>query len=449
MDPSRTARHLPARRGPDRRTVLRAAPLAALTIPALSALSACGGGSGGEGAAGDGTGELNLIYMGDATQQETFQSLFDEFQSSHPDITLNANGIAAGDWATFGNTVSTRIAGGERVDVISVATEGQRLLASKGLFEPLDSYIDRDSDETQEFYDQVAPNLKKWIDTYGSPDGSTYFVPGGYNTVVMYLNREVFDAAGVELPETDWTWDEFRSIAETVKEETGAFMTTAGAAFPFGEVLPWLFTNGASTLSEDWATATFDSPEAIEAAEFVKALVDDELVPQPGGEFDGATQFQRGSLATLTGGRYTLPDVRRLDMVEATKIVNFPNNAGPGTPVGWDGWATFQASENKEAAWTFLKWMMSVDASTYYAEQGGTNVPARQDVASSEAFLKNAPEGTELIATGIEFGTPVPSPDQQAQVDAEVTKGWEAAILGNKPADEALGAANEAMQELL
>lgn len=63
--------------------------------------------------------------------------------------------------------------------------------------------------------------------------------------------------------------------------------------------------------------------------------------------------------------------------------------------------------------------------------------------------LCNAPEGTELIASAIEFATPVPSPDKQAQVDAEVSKGWEAAILGNQPAEEALNAANEAMQGLL
>lgn len=433
----------------ERRALLRAGSLAALGLPAAGALAACGGGAGGDGEAGDGTGELNLIYMGDATQQETFQALFDEFQNAHPEITLNANGIAAGDWATFGNTVSTRIAGGERADIISVATEGQRLMSSKGLFEPLDELIERDSAETQEFYDNVSSNLQGWLDKYGSPDGSTYFVPGGYNTVAMYLNRDVFEAAGVEIPDTDWTWDEFRTIAENVKEETGAFITTAGAGFPFGQILPWLFTNGASTLDAEWTTATFDSPEAVEAAEFVKALVEDELVPQPGGEFDGATQYQRGSLASLTGGRYTLPDVRRLEMVDQTKIVNFPNNAGPGTPIGWDGWAIFKASENKEAAWTFLKWLMTVEASEYYAEQGGTNVPVREDVAASESFLNNAPEGTELIATGIEFATPVPSPDQQALVDAEVNKGWEAAILGNQPVQEALSAANEAMQELL
>ncbi|MDO5661090.1 MAG: extracellular solute-binding protein [Brachybacterium sp.] len=433
-----------------RRSLLRGGAAAALAVPTLGALSACNsGGSGGGGDDGDGTGELTLIYMGDADQQATFQSLFDEFQESHPDITLNANGIASGDWATFGSTVSTRIAGGESADIISVATEGQRLMSSRDLFEPLDEYIEQDSEETDDFYAQVNPRMVEWLDTYGSPDGQTYFVPGGYNTVVHYLNKDIFEDAGIDLPSADWTWEDYRSIGEQIKEETGAFIGTAGSGFPFGQILPWLNSNGASTLDDAWETATFDSPEAIEAAEFVKALVEDELVPTPGGEFDGPTQYERGNLAVLSGGRYVLPSVRRLELVDRTQVVNFPQNAGPGSPIGWDGWAIFKASQNKAAAWTFLKWLMSVEASTYYAEQGGTNVPIREDVSDSEAFLQDAPEGTELIAEAIEFATPVPSPDQQAEVDSHVNSGWEAAILGSKPVEDALGEANEAMQALL
>ena len=34
--------------------------------------------------------------------------------------------------------------------------------------------------------------------------------------------------------------------------------------------MPWLLTNGASTMDADWATATFNSPEAVAAAEFAK-----------------------------------------------------------------------------------------------------------------------------------------------------------------------------------
>src|SRR5690625_6223082 len=64
----------------ERRSILRAGPLAALSVPALGALAACGG-DGGGGDAGDGTGELNLIYMGDATQQERSEEHTSELQS--------------------------------------------------------------------------------------------------------------------------------------------------------------------------------------------------------------------------------------------------------------------------------------------------------------------------------------------------------------------------------
>lgn len=437
-----------------RRNVLKVGSVATLAVPASIGLASCGqSGDSGSSQSGDSSsaesGELSLLYMGDATQQKTFQSLFDEFQKAYPKIKIQANGIAAGDWATFGNTVSTRLAGGEKPDILSVATEGQLLMSSKGLFEPLDDLIERDSSTTKDFYDNVSPRLQEWLDTYGSPDGKTYFVPGGYNTVVQYLNKKTFEDAGIELPSADWTWDDFRGIAEQLKEKAGVYIAGVGFGFPFGEILPWLFSNGASTLSDDWKTATYNSPAAIESAEFVKALVEDELVPRPGGEFDAPTQYQRGKLAILTGGRYALPDIRRLELVDGTQIVNFPRNAKPGTPIGWDGWAIFKSSKNKEAAWTFLKWLMSVEASTYYAEQGGTNVPVREDVAASDAFLNNAPEGTNLIAEAIDFATPVPSPAKQAQVDAEVKKGWQAAILGTQPAEAALNAANEAIAKLL
>ena len=47
-----------------------------------------------------------------------------------------------------------------------------------------------------DYYADVPANLLEWTQKYGSPDGQTYFIPGGYNTVVMYCNVEVFEVHG-------------------------------------------------------------------------------------------------------------------------------------------------------------------------------------------------------------------------------------------------------------
>ncbi|HEY9294553.1 MAG TPA: sugar ABC transporter substrate-binding protein [Microlunatus sp.] len=434
--------------GVSRRTILKASA-AALALPTAGMLAGCNDSSGQSSGEADASGPLTLIYLGDATQQKAFNQLFAAFHKSHPKIEIKATGIAAGDWATFAQTVSTQIAGGKIPDIVDVATEGQRLMASKGLLEPLDDRIAADKDVTTPFFDGIAPNLKDWSKKYGSPDGKTYYIPGGYNTVVMYCNTEVFDKAGVDLPSKDWTWEEFREAGTKIKSKTGAFLLPLGYGFPFVDIMPWLLTNGASTLDADWKNATFASPEAIEAATYVKSLLDAGLSPKPGGTFDAAAQFAKGKLATLGGGRWPTLDIRRLNMTDKTQIVNWPKKTQDGSPAGWDGWPILKASKRKNNSWTFLKWMMSKEAGEFYASVGGTNVPALTEVAKSDVFTKDAPQGTTLMVDAINDATPIPSPDQGAQMQAAVTKGWQAALTGTQPVQAALETANKSIQALL
>src|SRR5262249_48940755 len=152
----------------------------------------------------------------------------------------------------------------------------------------------------------------------------------------------------------------------------------------------WLLTNGASTLDADWAHPTYNSPAAIEAATFVKSLLDAGLAPKLGGTFDAASQLSKGKLAVLGGGRWPTLDIRRPKLADKVRILNWPTKSGKGSPIGWDGWPILSASANKDAAWTFIKWMMSNDASEFYAKVGGTNIPALNSVAKSSAFLDDA-----------------------------------------------------------
>jgi len=392
--------------------------------------------------------ELTLAYLGDANQQATWEALFAEFNKANPDIKLKATGLAAGNWGNYVSTVATQIAGGAKYDIVYVATEGQRLFTSKGLLLPLDDYIAADQEAMDDYYGDVHPNLLEWTQKYGSPDGKTYFIPGGYNTVVMYCNVEVFEAAGATLPEQDWTWDEFYEAGVKIKEN-GGYIYPLGSDFPFVQTMPWLLTNGASTMDADWATATYNSPAAVEAAEFVKKCIDDGLSPVPGGEFDALAQLSDGKLGAIAGGRWVTGDIRRLELVDKIRIVNWPTKTTNGSPIGWDGWPIMKSSEHPDEAWQFLKWLTTKEASVYYAEQGGTNIPARNSVATSESFLANAPAGSELLPAAVEYATPIPSPDNLPDVEAAVNDGWTAAITGTQDVQDALDAANEAIQSVL
>lgn len=425
---------------------------AAVTAAVALAITGCsGGGGGGGGGEGDPeSGELNFVYMGDADQQKAFNALFAEFNKKYPDIKLKAVGIPSGNWATFSTTVATRLAGGQKIDIIQVATEGQRLFASKGILEDLGPYIEQDQDVVDDYWSDISPNLKKFNEEFAAgPDGETVFIPGGFNTMTMYLNKEVFDAAGVEIPaEGDWTWDEFVAAGKQIKEKTGAYMMGAASGY-FTDVMPWLTTNGASTFNEDWSQPTYNTPAAVESAEFARSLVEMGLAPEPGGQFDANTAFKQGKLAALTGGRWPVLGVRELDMVDKTVVVNWPTQTGNGSPVGWDAWNITKKSENKQAAWTFIKFLMSEEAGSYFAEIGGTIVPARESVASSPAFTDNAPEGTVRLSEAMDFATPIPSIDQGAEAQKVIEEAWATIIAGQGDPQSTLDAAQADLEGLL
>ena len=212
---------------------------AAAAVPMLHRITAAGTASaaGDQAAIGPPTGERRrpdavARLPGDANQQAAWDALFQAFNEAHPEIKLEANGIPAGSWGNYVTTVATQLAGGQKYDIVYVATEGQRLFATKNLLLPLDDYIAADQDVIDDYFADVNPNLKEWTAKYGSPDGKTYYIPGGYNTMVLYANTKVFEDAGVELPESDWTWDEFHEAGVKIKESSRAFLASDGLGLP-------------------------------------------------------------------------------------------------------------------------------------------------------------------------------------------------------------------------
>src|SRR6478735_1958152 len=162
------------------------------------------------------SGKITLAYLGTADQQAAWNSLFALFAQKYPDIQLEAVGNPVNNWAGFFDAISTQIAGGKVPDLIQVATEGQRLFASRGLVEPIDDLIARDKSELDEFYADISPKLVEWNTKYSSPDGQTYYLPGEFNTMCMWYNAEILNNAGIEEPADTWTWDDFSSISDTL-----------------------------------------------------------------------------------------------------------------------------------------------------------------------------------------------------------------------------------------
>lgn len=73
----------------------------------------------------------------------------------------------------------------------------------------------------------IAPALLQAF-TY---DGSLYAIPKDFDTVGLWYNKALFDAAGVAYPDDSWTWQTLRDAAIKLTDPTNGvygFVVNAG-----------------------------------------------------------------------------------------------------------------------------------------------------------------------------------------------------------------------------
>jgi multiple sugar transport system substrate-binding protein len=187
-------------------------------------------------------------------------------------------------------------------------------------------------------------------------------------------------------------------------------------------------------------------PAAIEAATWMRSLVEQQISPQPGGEFDPFAAMAQGSLAMFGGGRWPIGAMRELEYVDNVKLVAWPQRVTNGSPVGWDGHPIMQASENKEAAWEFVKFLASTEAQQIEVQQGGPTVPPRRSLATSDAFLNNAPEGMTKLYEALDYATPIPSPQAGNVIEQDIIDTFTQILAGNVEPEEGLTALDQQIQ---
>jgi len=377
-----------------------------------------------------------------------WKTLFRSFNEEYPDVNLTAEPAQAANWAEFFDKISTQLAGGKTFDIVYVPTEGQLLFTSRDLIEPLDAYIERDKAEIDDFYDDVNPKLIEMVKAHSPSDDKTYFIPYIFNTMCIWWNTDLFQRAGVDAPADNWTWDDFLASAERITKQTDAFGMVAAPEL-FAGIMPWLLTNGASALNAEWTKATISTPAAVEAAEFMRSMVEQDISPAPGGEFDPFSAAAQDKLAMFGGGRWPVLNMRALGTVNKMKITLWPQEEGKGSPVGWGSLPILRNSQNKEAAWAFVKYLTTKKGQKQVARAEASAVPARESVARSDAFLANSPEGSIKLYEALEYSTPVPGPEKGNIVQQDIEDTFTRILVGDVATDQGLEELDANIQESL
>lgn len=337
------------------------------------------------------------------------------FAESHPNVTIEASyvPIGAGSWGEYNNAFINQMAAGNAPDIIGAAIEGFAEMAATGTLMDLESIAAAD-EGAQAILAGIDANMLDGMRTKGT--GSLNFFPTQWNNIVMFYNKDLFDAAGIDYPSSDWTWDKFVEVASalTVRDDAGN-ITQYGyfvPGFNFG-IQPWFFTNSASILDSDWKVPTVDTPQYRETLQYLSDLINVHNVAPAYEPGVGTEKFTAGQVAMFSAGHWPVPAIKAAGLTNVG-VQHMPQNTVQTTVFGIGGLAITKDTKNPDLAWAFVAEMTGDEYQKGLAD-GGASIPSVRSHATTPEYVA-WPDNSEIFYESAATAIPVPSPSNFAQV---------------------------------
>ena len=164
--------------------------------------------------------------------------------------------------ADFQTKLKASMAGGTAPDVFYVDDQLMTAFAPTGQLLPLDTYMAEAGTGRGDF----IPALLSIF----TVEGKTYALPKDWGTLGLVYLPAALEAAGIDEPTADWTWDDLRAAAEAISSNTGygGFCQNADWA----RFAPWAFGNGGAYTNDSFTAAMVDTPEVKEAASYILGM---------------------------------------------------------------------------------------------------------------------------------------------------------------------------------
>ncbi len=154
-----------------------------------------------------GPAELRFGWWGNDDRAARTQQVIELFQAAYPDIKVI--GEPNGGTADHFQILDTQLAANDAPDLIQF---GGNWPDYQQYLEPLNGYLGQQLlIDTAERFDQTA------LIPATAADGNLYAISLGTNTLVLAYNKTMIEAAGVELPKDNMTWDELLAYGRELK----------------------------------------------------------------------------------------------------------------------------------------------------------------------------------------------------------------------------------------
>lgn len=268
--------------------------------------------------------------------------------------------------------------------------------AGTSLLLPLSDYMKKDGVKEEDFFQSIIEMTKCKV---GSED--VYWVPRDYNKVVCGYNKRMFEIAEIDYPTDSWTWTDFYNICTQLKAKEAQIKAYSGSAtfFPVDMNLdfqavyyPTLKSYGGELIDKETRTCFGNTDAAVQVAKDawgkLLAMADSKLANAPGGN---QIPFTNRQAAMMFMVRPNLPTYVKGLGADAIDFVSLPlyddlpsgkTTSYIGMGCSGYGMTTACPKNKRDAAWDFLKYIVSVDGQNAFSA-AGSGIPALKALAEN------------------------------------------------------------------
>ncbi|MBQ9346376.1 MAG: sugar ABC transporter substrate-binding protein [Oscillibacter sp.] len=351
-----------------------------LAAAMILSLSACGGGgnSGGGESGGSGGGSAALeVKIWDNVQLPGLRQIAEEW-TAQSGIPVNIQVVT---WDDYWTLLEAGASGGQMPDVFWMHSNNAQMYMENNKLLNLSPYIEAsDAIDLSNYYEGITALY--------SLDGNQYAVPKDHDTIALIYNKTLFDAAGVDYPTNDRTWEDYyeagKAITEAGKDASpqfyGAAMNTTNDQDGYFNII---YDYGGYVISDDHKTSGWDNPNTKAAMEFVGRLNTDVFAPQTLVAENGTDGLFTNDLAAMISqGSWMIRSFYDHDNAANFGWAMLPYYDANGNGQADEsercsiynglGWAASADTKNPDAAWSLIEWFGTKEMQLKQSELGVT-----------------------------------------------------------------------------
>ncbi|MER8802530.1 sugar ABC transporter substrate-binding protein [Mesorhizobium sp. M0998] len=372
--------------------------------------------------------ETLTLYWNAGHAYQAYADAIAKFEADHPGWSVQWEKF---QWPDMRTKLVADFAAKSPPDLVAEPGGWVQEFGQRNLLRPLNDFIEQDGKAIGYPDDWQAYSVER-----NKLGGQYYGIQIHLTCATLVYNVDMLKQAGFDAPPA--TWEEFLKVAKA---------TTTGARFGFapnpsiGYYSSWLLQNGVSYYDPKTNKVNLDSPEAIEAIQFLADLIHKEKAatkPAAGTDYEGPQKlFTANRVAMIITGPWDVKPIRSGNPKLNWAVAPSLKHKVQATFAGGVSVMIPKDAKHPKEAWELLKRLVALDTELAATKEAGMTMPRKSWAENAEvqadpvigSFSKCLPYAQDVTAELRLTG-------KHARIEKLLQSALEDIIYNQKPAAE-------------